>query len=89
MDRRQFLGTTAAAGAALVALTELRWIDEGALELAETIALWAIRNLQDAHQGYFYYQRRRFYTVRTPYMRWSQSWMLYGLARLLEVSSER
>jgi hypothetical protein len=73
-----------AAGTALVALTELQWIDEGALELAERVALWAIHNLQDARRGYFYYQRRRFYTVRTPYMRWSQAWMLYGLARLLE-----
>jgi hypothetical protein len=71
------------AGAAIVALCELEWIDDGALQLAETIALWAIRNLQHEH-GYFYYQRRRFYTIRTPYMRWSQAWMLYALARLLE-----
>lgn len=77
-----------AAGAAIVALTELQWIDEGALELAERIALWATHNLQDARHGYFYYQRRRFYTVRTPYMRWSQGWMLYGLARLLEGKSK-
>ncbi|HEX8142197.1 MAG TPA: hypothetical protein VF553_06340 [Pyrinomonadaceae bacterium] len=71
------------AGAAIVALAELQWIDQGALRLAETIALWAIRNLHSA-RGYFYYQRRRFYTLRTPYMRWSQAWMLYALARLLE-----
>jgi hypothetical protein len=71
------------AGAAIAALCELEWIDDGALQLAETIALWAIRNLQHEH-GYFYYQRRRFYTIRTPYMRWSQAWMLYALARLLE-----
>jgi hypothetical protein len=72
-----------AAGAAIVALAELRQIDAGARDLAERVALWAIRNLQDA-RGYFYYQRRRFYTVRTPYMRWSQAWMLYALARLIE-----
>jgi hypothetical protein len=71
------------AGAAIVALAELEWIDADAPSLAEKIALWAIRNLQDG-RGYFYYQRRRFYTVRTPYMRWSQAWMLYALARLLE-----
>ena len=71
------------AGAALVALAELGRIDEPALSLAEKIALWAVRNLRSA-RGFFYYQRRRFYTVRTPYMRWSQAWMLYGLARLLE-----
>jgi hypothetical protein len=71
------------AGASIIALVELQWMDTSALELAERVALWAIHNLQDAH-GYFYYQRRRFYTVRTPYMRWSQAWMLYALARLME-----
>nr|MBA3442526.1 hypothetical protein [Pyrinomonadaceae bacterium] len=76
-----------AAGAALVALMELRQIDaqvdNNTLELAERVASWTIRELRDK-RGFFYYQRRRFYTVRTPYMRWSQAWMLYGLARLTE-----
>lgn len=76
------------AGAAIIALLELRELDANAVALAEQIALWATRNLRDA-RGFFYYQRRRFYTVRTPYMRWSQAWMLYAMARLLEVSSER
>jgi hypothetical protein len=73
------------AGAAIVALLELRELDDGAYALAHKIALWAIRNLRDP-RGFFYYQRRRFHTVRTPYMRWSQAWMLYALARLLEES---
>jgi hypothetical protein len=72
-----------AAGAAIVALMELQEIDDGARSLAETIARWSIKNLRDP-RGFFRYQRRRFYTIRTPYMRWSQGWMLYGLARLLE-----
>ena len=55
----------------------------GALPLAETIAAWTSRNLRDS-RGFFYYQRRRFYTVRTPFIRWTQAWMLYALARLLE-----
>ena len=71
------------AGAAVAALVELRWLDSDALKLAEKIARWAINELRDG-RGFFYYQRRRFYTVRTPYMRWSQAWMLYALARLLE-----
>lgn len=71
------------AGAALVALAELKEFDEAALALAEKIARWAIGHLQSG-RGFFYYQRRRFYTIRTPYMRWSEAWMLYGLARLLE-----
>jgi hypothetical protein len=71
------------AGAAIVALVELRPLDATTLELAERVTLWAIRSLRD-ERGFFYYQRRRFHTVRTPYMRWSQAWMLYALARLLE-----
>lgn len=71
------------AGAAVAAFLEMRDVDTEALKLAERVALWAVRHLRD-ERGYFYYQRRRFYTVRTPYMRWTQSWMLYALARLLE-----
>jgi hypothetical protein len=76
------------AGAALVALAELQPIDSGAAELAETIVGWVIENLRDP-RGFFYYQRRRFHTVRTPYMRWSEGWMMYGLARVLEVEKEK
>jgi hypothetical protein len=62
---------------------ELQELDRDALPLAETVAAWTIRNLRD-RRGFFYYQRRRFYTVRTPFMRWTQAWVLYALARLLE-----
>jgi hypothetical protein len=72
-----------AAATAIVTLVELRELDREALSLAEKIAAWTLRNLYDK-RGSFYYQRRRFYTVRTPFMRWTQSWMLYALARLLE-----
>jgi hypothetical protein len=72
-----------AAGAALATLADLSGVDPTALELAEKVAQWTIKNLRD-QQGFFYYQRRRFYTVRTAYMRWSEAWMLYGLSRLLE-----
>jgi hypothetical protein len=76
------------AGAALVALVELQALDSGAIELAETIARWSIENLRDP-RGFFYYQRRRFLTVRIPYMRWSEGWMMYGLARVLEVKMKK
>jgi uncharacterized protein YyaL (SSP411 family) len=72
-----------AAATAIITLVELQELDREALPLAETIADWTIRNLRDS-RGFFYYQRRRFYTVRTPFMRWTQAWMLYALARLLE-----
>jgi len=71
------------AGAAIVSLLEMQEIDDDAEALAQRIALWATQRLQD-QSGFFYYQLRRLYTVRTPYMRWSQAWMMYAFARLLE-----
>ena len=72
-----------AAGASIVTMLELQKLDTSALERAARTARWATRTLQD-ERGFFYYQRRRFYSVQIPYMRWSQAWMLYALARLLE-----
>ena len=75
------------AAAAIIALVELRGRIPGALSLAERIGNWVIENLRDAG-GFFYYQRRRFFTVRTPYMRWSEAWMIYALARLREATGK-
>ncbi|HSE30313.1 MAG TPA: hypothetical protein VLA93_01925 [Pyrinomonadaceae bacterium] len=74
---------THAAATGIVSLLDLRELDHNAFPLAKQAAVWTIRNLRDP-QGFFYYQRRRFYRVRTPFMRWTQAWMLYALARLLE-----
>jgi hypothetical protein len=74
-----------AGASAIVTFLELGELDPDSLKMAETVARWTIENLRDK-DGYFYYQKRRFYTVRKPYMRWSQAWMLYALARLLEES---
>jgi hypothetical protein len=71
------------AATAIVAFVELRELDAEAITLAERVAIWTLNNLRDS-RGFFYYQRRRFHTVRTPFMRWTQAWMLYALARLLE-----
>jgi hypothetical protein len=72
-----------AAASAIVTFLECRELDDEALSLARKVANWTIQNLRDS-RGFFYYQRRRFYTVRKPYMRWTQAWMLYALSRLLE-----
>ncbi len=72
-----------AAASAIVTFLECRELDNDAATLAQNVAVWTIQNLRDS-RGFFYYQKRRFYTVRKPYMRWTQAWMLYALARLLE-----
>lgn len=75
-----------AAASAIVTLLECRDLDDRSTRLAQQVASWTIQNLRDT-RGFFYYQRRRFYTVRKPYMRWTQAWMLYALARVLEGQS--
>jgi hypothetical protein len=72
-----------AAASAVITFLECAELDTNASSLARKVAAWTIQNLRDS-RGFFYYQRRRFYTVRKPYMRWTQAWMLYALARLLE-----
>ena len=76
------------AGAALVAFAELGEREPDAQELAQRVASWTLRELYDP-RGFFYYQKRRLRTVRTPYMRWSQAWMAYGMARILEEESRQ
>ena len=79
---------THAAASAVVTFLECSALDRDAPNLAQNVASWTIRNLRDK-QGFFYYQKRRFYTVRKPYMRWTQAWMLYALSRLLEDVREK
>ena len=75
-------------GAAVVALCELKDSMPGVPALAGRVMRWTLENLRDPRRGFFYYQRRRFYTIRTPYMRWTQAWMMYALARWLETMND-
>lgn len=84
-DDALYPADTHAAASAIVTLLEMRHIDSEALSLAEKVAAWLLAHMRDS-RGFFYYQRRRFYMVRTPFMRWSQAWAAYALARLLEVT---
>lgn len=51
--------------------------------LVDRVLKWTIQNMQST-QGYFYFQKRRYYTNKIPYMRWSQGWMFYALACYLK-----
>jgi hypothetical protein len=61
-------------------------INPQALELAQRTFRWTMKNMA-APDGAFYYQRHRYWTNRTPYMRWGQAWMLRALAKLLLASA--
>ena len=47
-------------------------------ELTHKTVRWMLRHMQD-RRGYFYFQKRRFYTNRIPYMRWGQAWAFHAL----------
>ena len=51
-------------------------------DLAEKVINWTIANMQ-SKKGFFYYQKRKYYTNKTPYIRWVQAWMFYGLSFLI------
>jgi len=57
------------------------------MEMAYKIGRWAITHMQD-REGFFYYQKTRFFTNRIPYIRWGQAWMMYGFSRLLKNNNE-
>jgi hypothetical protein len=48
---------------------------------------WLIARMQSP-EGAFDYQIHRHYTIRIPYMRWSQAWAFYGLSRSLLADSD-
>lgn len=47
--------------------------------LFDKIAQWPVDNMQSP-DGYFYFQKSGSRVNRTPYMRWPNAWMFYGLS---------
>lgn len=72
---------------AILTFLEYRTLDENAKNSANKIALWAIENMQDV-DGYFYYQRHRYYQNKIPYLRWSQAWMQRAITEISYVNNQ-
>lgn len=51
--------------------------------LAERITEWAIANMYDP-SGRFYYQQRRYFTIRFTLLRWCNGWMCRALSEYLK-----
>jgi hypothetical protein len=56
---------------------------ENYFELGKKVLDWTCENMQD-EQGYFYYQKHKFYKNRISYMRWSQAWMFCALSHYMK-----
>ena len=66
----------------VITFVEMTELMPNAKAMASRVVRWAIDKLQDP-AGFFYFQRHRFYTIKTSYMRWAQAWMLYALSLYL------
>ena len=52
-------------------------------KLIDNVLNWTIDNMQDK-EGYFYYQKRKYFTNKISYMRWTQAWMFFALTIYLK-----
>jgi rhamnogalacturonyl hydrolase YesR len=66
----------------IITLMVLRDLEPDNVQLARAVFRWAMDHMWD-DRGYFYYRVLRFGTIKTPYMRWSQAWMLAAMSTLL------
>lgn len=69
------------AAQSIITLVELRDLSVDNLDLARAVLAWTYANMRD-RRGFFYFQKHPHLTVRIPFMRWSQAWMLLALASL-------
>ncbi len=68
----------------VITLYALRDLNAGNLPLARKVMDWTMANMWNDRKGYFYCQKLPYYTVKIPYMRWAQAWMLLALATVLD-----
>jgi hypothetical protein len=80
-DRTQPVDSLCAAQA-IETLAKCSEIDSDCLERSKHVALWMIRNMQDA-RGYFYYRKYPVVKARTPMLHWAQATTYRALALLL------
>lgn len=70
----------------IITLLELRDLDDDNVRVAHGVCRWAMDRMWN-ERGFFYYRVLRWGTIRTPFMRWSQAWMLLALSTLLEAAA--
>ena len=65
-------------------ITFARWSDlnEEYISQSTKIASYTIDQMR-SKKGFFYYKKYPLFTIKIPFMRWSQAWMLLALTELL------
>jgi hypothetical protein len=71
----------------IISLTRLAYLSKEYGPFAMLIAKWTAENMQNK-KGYFYYKKYPTHTIKTPFMRWSQAWMMLALTELKTASND-
>jgi len=66
----------------MITLLAFKDLDPRNVSLARSVFQWAMNHMWD-EKGFFYYRVLRSCTIRIPYMRWAQAWMLLAMSTLL------
>lgn len=66
----------------IITFLKFREYDSEAIARAQKLAQWALENMWDNTRGYFYFQKTKHFTNKTPYLRWPNVWMYYALSML-------
>lgn len=63
----------------IVTLSKMDLLEQNK-DLADKVLSWSFENMFDQKRGYFYYYKEKYFTIKIPYMRWTQAWMFLGLS---------
>lgn len=67
---------------AIITFTKLKHLHDDNLLWGYKVFNWTVKNMQDK-DGFFYFQKHKFFTNKIPYIRWGQAWMLRAISILL------
>ena len=52
-------------------------------ELVNRVYNWTIANMYDPRNGLFYFRKSKYFTIKTPYFRWSEAWAFRALTHCI------
>jgi rhamnogalacturonyl hydrolase YesR len=72
----------------IVLLVRLAELDNHAGSILDKLVRWTVVHMQN-RSGYFYYQKHKAYTIKIPYVRWSEAWMYYALSQYMTETHDK
>lgn len=57
-------------------------------ELLERVRNWTMKNMYDERSGLFYFRKAEHFTIKIPYMRWSEAWAFRALTACIAEHSK-